>query len=1599
MSGRGKPSNSPPLQPQGPRYPGNVVYSLVTGGGEDFSQYSQQQQLPTSNYDITKYPASTYMQTGPQSTYPNTTMYQPRQPMSQPNAPFFAGANNTMPTALRPRFQTPGNQSMYIPNPGMLNFNQQGGILISQPMQAQRMPTPQFPPSQMGQLYPTPPQQTMTAPPYHNQYNNPPIYYAPAQQQTPRQPTAQLQPTPPPAKQRKGIPIIDPNTGNDITAEIKSNRPEAGASDSSSRSTPTSTGELPQVAYSNQRSTLKVSRDPEGTQFQGGTPEPPSQPPAAQSPQSQNVAAQFAALVAATLGSGQSNSHPPSHPPPTMQGPGGPPQPHPHPTHVHTPPEVKTPPTGAHTVTVTPVPETGVGSGAGRNAESRPFIPNGETPVVMKAVPAQEEPTQTASAPIETKTDSVVKTAKIEKTETPALQSEPVSVSVKALDTNNISATDSSAASTRETTPEVHIVPPTPVEKTTPEIPEQKPTSTDAPTKAADAAPAVKKDRLKKNKKDLNKKGEMMQGSEFDAYIDTAEKTAQEPVVEVKSEATPPETPPEEVKRTPSPPATEEPEPVETKETTPELTITPVTEDVTPQVEIKIEDVAVVNQEEEELEEGEIVDDEEEEDSMALRYKYSEDQWSPLNLEGKKHYDREFLLQFQFESQATTKPAGLPDIPDIVLDKPIGAGRQFSREMQGGGGKSDFDFTPNYVWQGGPGGGGGGVGGGRGSRGMPRQPSTQKNKSGPGPRQINLSISKTEVELHKAKAAWKPGRLEPGSKKETEEESDAATEDLYKKTRSILNKLTPQKFQVLVSQMQALKIDTEDKLKGVIDLVFEKAISEPNFSVAYANMCRCLSMFKVQSETKPGEMVNFRAVLLTRCQREFEKDKSSEAIFVTRREEIAKCEDESKAAELKKELEYEESMAKRRSLGNIRFIGELFKLKMLTENIMHDCVFKLLRTKDPESLECLCRLLTTIGKELDTDKAKPRMDQYFQQMTKIANDKKNSSRVRFMLQDVMDVRLNKWIPRRSDNNPKTIDQIHKEVAQEKQEKALQSQQLQFQQKSQPRGGRRGPPSGQMGGDRGGQGNDGWNTVGNRTPLRSVDRSIDPSRMKISKQNVDESIQLGPGGGAGRFAGWGRGSTGGTSGRASMEKEKPSTPANRFSALSKPEDDSGRRMMGSSPSRGEGRGRGGFGRPPNLNARLSQEQEREKAVAAAKAIGAGQQPEDAVRESRGRGRGSEPRVSAETAVAPASSTAAVLSDDEMAKKTKAILDEYFQILDRNEATLCVKELSPENHHHFIYHAINHVLERSSQARNKTGHLLHDLVNKNVISVDNYIKGLVEVLEFAEDLEIDIPKIWQYYGELISPMIQDGSMSLSFLKNAVKPLIANNKAGVLLAEVLHDASHREGHKKIAGLWTASGLTWSDFVPRNQIEQFLADKGLEYTKGGDSAPTTPTTGLPLTEIADRLHDLINARREDNETVFDWIESNVDEPTTKKSQFIRVLMSAVCQSAIKGEKGKEKLEPKDISSRNDLLQKYLDHKPVFELQALFALQVLVTRLEHPQGLLRGFFDILYDEDIITEDAFIEWERSEDEPEGKGTALKQVVQFFTWLKEAEEDS
>ena len=314
---------------------------------------------------------------------------------------------------------------------------------------------------------------------------------------------------------------------------------------------------------------------------------------------------------------------------------------------------------------------------------------------------------------------------------------------------------------------------------------------------------------------------------------------------------------------------------------------------------------------------------------------------------------------------------------------------------------------------------------------------------------IHVSLSlREDVKLRESENAWRPARLKgPASAEE-----ELQTDELYKKVRSVLNKLTPQKFETLVSQVRSLEIDTQDKLQGVIDLVFEKAVDEPNFSVAYALMCKELRQMKVLTdkkkeelkedvvaETQPGASntnsgeVDFRKLIIERCQMQFQKNTHDEEMKANKLKEIEECTDETKKKELQINFEDYDRRLRVRSVGNIRFIGELFKKEMISPKIMYFCVQHLLTNVNEENLECLCKLLTTIGKVLDD---KPHsshpngLGPYFAQLAEICgkkNQHKISSRIRFMIQDVIDLRKRQWVPRRDENKPKTMDQIQKEA--------------------------------------------------------------------------------------------------------------------------------------------------------------------------------------------------------------------------------------------------------------------------------------------------------------------------------------------------------------------------------------------------------------------------------------------------------------------------------------------------------------------------------------------------------------------------------------------
>jgi translation initiation factor 4G len=155
----------------------------------------------------------------------------------------------------------------------------------------------------------------------------------------------------------------------------------------------------------------------------------------------------------------------------------------------------------------------------------------------------------------------------------------------------------------------------------------------------------------------------------------------------------------------------------------------------------------------------------------------------------------------------------------------------------------------------------------------------------------------------------------------------------------------------------------------------------------------------------------FRKYLLNRCQEEFErgwaqKDAAAAAAAAKASEDEAAAkanegkEDDSGEVALYSEEYYTLQKAKRQGLGLVKFIGELFKLQMLTERIMHECVKKLLGNVDnpeEEEIESLCKLLTTVGKMLDTQRAGPHMDIYFSRMRDLLKNPKVGSRMQFML--------------------------------------------------------------------------------------------------------------------------------------------------------------------------------------------------------------------------------------------------------------------------------------------------------------------------------------------------------------------------------------------------------------------------------------------------------------------------------------------------------------------------------------------------------------------------------------------------------------------------
>ena len=69
-------------------------------------------------------------------------------------------------------------------------------------------------------------------------------------------------------------------------------------------------------------------------------------------------------------------------------------------------------------------------------------------------------------------------------------------------------------------------------------------------------------------------------------------------------------------------------------------------------------------------------------------------------------------------------------------------------------------------------------------------------------------------------------------------------------------------------------------------------MADSRFAIAYAKLCKVMSSIKVEyvSEKDKTKHTNFRSMLLTKCQKEFEKDKKDDENMETMQKEIQMAE-------------------------------------------------------------------------------------------------------------------------------------------------------------------------------------------------------------------------------------------------------------------------------------------------------------------------------------------------------------------------------------------------------------------------------------------------------------------------------------------------------------------------------------------------------------------------------------------------------------------------------------------------------------------------------------------------------------------------------------
>nr|XP_048316157.1 eukaryotic translation initiation factor 4 gamma 2 [Myodes glareolus] len=785
---------------------------------------------------------------------------------------------------------------------------------------------------------------------------------------------------------------------------------------------------------------------------------------------------------------------------------------------------------------------------------------------------------------------------------------------------------------------------------------------------------------------------------------------------------------------------------------------------------------------------------------------------------------------------------------------------------------------------------------------------------------------------------------------------------IFRKVRGILNKLTPEKFDKLCLELLNVGVESKLILKGVILLIVDKALEEPKYSSLYAQLCLRLAEDAPNfdgpaAEGQPGQKqsTTFRRLLISKLQDEFENRTRNVDVYDKRENPLLPEEEEQRA------------IAKIKMLGNIKFIGELGKLDLIHESILHKCIKTLLEKKKRvqlkdmgEDLECLCQIMRTVGPRLDHERAKSLMDQYFARMCSLMLSKELPARIRFLLQDTVELREHHWVPRKAflDNGPKTINQIRQDAVKD---------------------------------------------LGVFIPAPMAQGRNDfflegpfmPPRMKMDRD---------PLGGLADMFGQMPGSGIGTGPGVIQDRFSPTMGRHRSNQLF---NGHGGHIM--PPTQSQFGEMGGKFMKSQISLRPAQsflmnKNQVPKLQPQITMIPPSAQPPRTQTPPLGQtpqlGLKTNPPLIQEK---PAkTSKKPPPSKEELLKQTEAVVTEYLNSGNANEAVNGMREMRAPKH--FLPEMLSKViilsLDRSDEDKEKASSLISLLKQEGIATSDNFMQAFLNVLEQCPKLEVDIPLVKSYLAQFAARAIISELVSISEL---AQPLESGTHFPLFLL-CLQQLAKLQDREWLTELFQQSKVNMQKMLPeidqnKDRMLEILEGKGLSFL-------------FPLLKLEKELLKQIKLDPSP-QTIYKWIKDNISPKLHVDKGFVNILMTSFLQyissevsppsdeTDSSSAPSKEQLEQEKqlLLSFKPVMQKFLHDHVDLQVSALYALQVHCYNSSFPKGMLLRFFVHFYDMEIIEEEAFLAWKEDiTQEFPGKGKALFQVNQWLTWLETAEEE-